>query len=358
MYLLLLSEFLCTYKHNTHKTHLYFSSSKIFNLIYLPHKVTCSLHDHTTFPKLPSPTSLSVSNPPTIKQNRNPSDQTQPNSMEALTFLKFWKPSSESFNLVQDVEDDGDDSFFELELSVSDRQQQQHVQTTSSDVLSKRKILPIEPTSNTSTSKPQSPISLLKSAPNKLNISIFRKQRPVMDSKTEEAKNRAGQKQSLFTLKFELQRQQCQKRNVSVFNRVWSLRKSPNDNESLQSYDSCSSSTSTSKRFSKEAIGRYLKLIKVNKNQKGTPPSPSQSPAASPATVAFQSPKQSTSTGFRAVSRHLGKSKSASSSLTSSTAARRDDSLLLYNDGIQSAILHCKKSFNSSRGKFLYFKKN
>uniref|UniRef100_A0A7N0US54 Membrane-associated kinase regulator 2 n=1 Tax=Kalanchoe fedtschenkoi TaxID=63787 RepID=A0A7N0US54_KALFE len=38
----------------------------------------------------------------------------------------------------------------------------------------------------------------------------------------------------------------------------------------------------------------------------------------------------------------LGKSRSASS------VSRRDDSLLEHDEGIQSAILHCKRSFNSS----------
>lgn len=61
--------------------------------------------------------------------------------------------------------------------------------------------------------------------------------------------------------------------------------------------------------------------------------------------------------GLRVVYKHLGKSRSASSAAATpvSTAAvaapsrRRDDSLLEQQDGIQSAILHCKRSFNGSR---------
>lgn len=62
--------------------------------------------------------------------------------------------------------------------------------------------------------------------------------------------------------------------------------------------------------------------------------------------------------GFKVMCKHLGKSKSASSAVvhsvapTAATAAgdrRRDDSLLQQQDGIQSAILHCKRSFNASR---------
>ncbi|CDY38196.1 BnaA09g11930D [Brassica napus] len=64
--------------------------------------------------------------------------------------------------------------------------------------------------------------------------------------------------------------------------------------------------------------------------------------------------------GFKVVRKHLGKSRSSSSTTTTPPAAtvttpsesrRRDDSLLQQQDSIQSAILHCKRSFNSSRDK-------
>nr|POE97337.1 putative membrane-associated kinase regulator 2 [Quercus suber] len=60
-------------------------------------------------------------------------------------------------------------------------------------------------------------------------------------------------------------------------------------------------------------------------------------------------------TGLRVVCKHLGKSRSASSAVaaapigTAAASKRRDDSLLQQQDGIQSAILHCKRSFNASR---------
>ncbi|KAL3498921.1 hypothetical protein ACH5RR_041653 [Cinchona calisaya] len=60
--------------------------------------------------------------------------------------------------------------------------------------------------------------------------------------------------------------------------------------------------------------------------------------------------------GLRVVCKHLGKSRSASSSVPAPAPApapvvskRRDDSLLQQQDGIQSAILHCKRSLNASR---------
>ena len=58
---------------------------------------------------------------------------------------------------------------------------------------------------------------------------------------------------------------------------------------------------------------------------------------------------------LRVVCKHLGKSRSASSAVAAAppgqAPSRRDDSLLQQQDGIQSAILHCKRSFNASRGK-------
>lgn len=59
--------------------------------------------------------------------------------------------------------------------------------------------------------------------------------------------------------------------------------------------------------------------------------------------------------GLRVVRKHLGKSRSASAAVSAAspgktTSERRDDSLLQVQDGIQGAILHCKRSFNASRG--------
>ncbi|KAI4338694.1 hypothetical protein MLD38_023720 [Melastoma candidum] len=62
--------------------------------------------------------------------------------------------------------------------------------------------------------------------------------------------------------------------------------------------------------------------------------------------------------GFGVMCRQLGKSRSASAAVTAvpspttaSGSSRRDDSLLQQQDGIQGAILHCKRSFNESRGR-------
>ncbi|KAJ0043949.1 hypothetical protein Pint_17572 [Pistacia integerrima] len=325
--------------------------------------------------------------------------------MEALSFIKFWRPTTttstsdkenqtlsssgngdaiEGSNVVvgSDCElvDEGDDSFFELELTLSDfdnkrnncnsdnthqgnSEEQVHYSTktaghngelkisSSSDVLSKRKILPIEPTS---TSKPQSPIALLKSAP-KLRVSIFKKSKSMAatlrtektDSTTTSSKQEKRENNKLFTVKFKVE----EISNLSMFTRACSLRRTSNTTND-------SASSSSSKRFSKDLIQKYLKLIKPlyvkvsktkNEKMRFSGQLTEASPTSSPATLPVHSPlkERNTSGGFRALNRHLGKSKSASA--TVSSPARRDDSLLLQHDGIQSAILHCKKSFNSSR---------
>ncbi|KAI8018905.1 putative membrane-associated kinase regulator 2 [Camellia lanceoleosa] len=57
--------------------------------------------------------------------------------------------------------------------------------------------------------------------------------------------------------------------------------------------------------------------------------------------------------GLRVVCKHLGKSRSASAvpCFGSIQENRNDDSFLQQQDGIQSAILHCKRSFNEQKSK-------
>lgn len=125
--------------------------------------------------------------------------------------------------------------------------------------------------------------------------------------------------------------------------------------------------------FSKEALQRYLKKVKplyvrvsrrygeklrfssgqlggARKGQMEQPP-PAESGGEG---VKGQLRQGNIPAGLRVVCKHLGKSRSASSAVaaapSSSSSSRRDDSLLQQQDGIQSAILHCKRSFNASRG--------
>lgn len=110
----------------------------------------------------------------------------------------------------------------------------------------------------------------------------------------------------------------------------------------------------SSKRFSKEVVNKYLNLIKPlkvskksNEKSRFSESEKSTTPSSSPASSLF-SPKRSGGGGrgavFREVRKHLGKSRSASAILQTS---KSDDSALEQQDGIQGAILHCKRSYNS-----------
>nr|XP_043634854.1 membrane-associated kinase regulator 5-like [Erigeron canadensis] len=97
----------------------------------------------------------------------------------------------------------------------------------------------------------------------------------------------------------------------------------------------------SSKRFSKQVVYKYLNIIKPSKRFHDKVRLPDNS-SSSPATTSIFSPRK-----------YLGKSRSSSSSSAAVKpvplpALRRDDSALQQQDGIQSAILHCKKSYSSS----------
>ena len=314
--------------------------------------------------------------------------------MEALNFLKFWRPTNaypfitngapHPLNEKEDglEKEEEEDSFFDLELTVFDFDSEkdksndnpeannvkdnktrldtkEHHNNNSAkkaalnfsepalslspnDPISRRKILPIEPTS-----KPQSPIALLKSAP-RFQVLMFKKPKsksmatPKTESKSVSMDNQEQRRQeskAFFTVKLNVE----DAPKNSLFTRGNSLRKTESRIQDPPSEDS------KAERFSKEVIQKYLNLIKplyvkVSKRYsekiKFSEELSVASPASSPATVALPKKKKP-----------LRKSKSASASIgPAQPVNRRDDSLLQQDDGIQSAILHCKRSFNSSRG--------
>ncbi|KAF3650816.1 putative protein LURP-one-related 17-like [Capsicum annuum] len=137
--------------------------------------------------------------------------------------------------------------------------------------------------------------------------------------------------------------------------------------------NNAANSSSDEKKFSKDVMQKYLKKVKplyirVSKRyseklrftgELSSGPSPPSSAAdkaeaaSDTPTTAEKNQKQGNiPTGLRIVRKHLGKSKSASSAVVAAAPVvsnRRDDSLLQQQDAIQGAILHCKRSFNSSR---------
>ncbi|XP_051223869.1 probable membrane-associated kinase regulator 2 [Lolium perenne] len=92
------------------------------------------------------------------------------------------------------------------------------------------------------------------------------------------------------------------------------------------------------------------------------PPQPQPQPAVVVA-CGVRAPRAGVPAGLKQACKRLGKSRSASSAVaaapspsqtpptpTGGQPQRRDDSLLQLQDGIQSAIAHCKRSFNASKG--------
>lgn len=272
-----------------------------------------------------------------------------------------------------------------------------------------RRLVPIESSSSSLSSESDAIItkfpvsSILKSA-TKFRVLMLKFNKPKSNvseksKKSEAAAAISSQKEELghdnnkrqqqpskfFTVKFKVEEAPL----VSLFTRDNSKgsKKSNNDGEISDS----TSSVSEDKKFSKDVMQKYLKKVKpfyvrVSKRygeklklsgqlslpKSGTgsspaPPSAAEAKSGSetlPETAAeivalpnSKSQKQGNlHAGLRVVCKHLGKSRSASSSaaaVSPSGSNRRDDSLLQQQDGIQSAILHCKRSFNSSRGKLV-----
>ncbi|KAJ7969861.1 putative Membrane-associated kinase regulator [Quillaja saponaria] len=311
--------------------------------------------------------------------------------MDSLNFFKFWRPTTNtniSDLLVETYNEfDEEDSFFDLELTVPDfdtkennddnhpedktttkgkKQTKEEAGSVSakkvgdcelsnskptfsvsvSDPISKRKILPIEPSF-----KPQSPIALLKSAP-KFRIFMFKKPKSMKTQKTEEIRETEFNKGSMET----------QKQQSKVFSKLTSPRdNSLRSNGSKPQYQNVEGSKSD--RFSKDVIQKYLKLIKpiyvkiskrysdkIKFSDELSLGSPASSPSMAPVSSSKRDKQGNLPAGIRIVCKHLGKSKSSMATIgIPSPENRRDDTLQQQHDGIQSAIMHCKRSFSSSR---------
>ncbi|KAF2297892.1 hypothetical protein GH714_004839 [Hevea brasiliensis] len=298
-------------------------------------------------------------------------------------------------------EDDGEDTDGEGEFnftissgSSNDRVDQNLTLSPSDDLFFKGRLVPIESSSLVvnglePNSKPQFPASFLKSA-TKLRVFMlgFKKSKmnetekvaeanesaasptPKQQQQKQEEKGEEATKQSkFFTVKFKVEEVPI----VSLFTRdnsksVKSSQKQNNTEETAAS----TSAASDEKRFSGQlSLGSGL-------NASARPPPPASAEAAAhksslskstlsaekrqPETESAEAPPVSNAksvkqgnlpTGLRIVCKHLGKSRSASAVAAAPSAPvmsrRRDDSLLQQQDGIQSAILHCKRSFNVSR---------
>ncbi|KAL7122924.1 hypothetical protein ACP275_01G074500 [Erythranthe tilingii] len=162
---------------------------------------------------------------------------------------------------------------------------------------------------------------------------------------------------------------------VSLFTRETSSKQTIHGGSLKNSSAAAVVEDSDEKKLTKdEVVHKYLKMVKpfyvrVSKlkfaghggGSKGCtaaaapPPEAVAEAPAAPSNVKTH-PKQGNNNlqaGLEVVRKHLGKSRSASAAVAAApppTASnrRRDDSLLQVQDGIQGAILHCKRSFNAA----------
>ncbi|KAG6577173.1 putative membrane-associated kinase regulator 2, partial [Cucurbita argyrosperma subsp. sororia] len=218
---------------------------------------------------------------------------------------------------------------------------------------------------------------------------------PPEKNENQPGKEQSQTKSKLFAVKLKVEEVPI----MSLFTRDNSSRgsggttsSSNNNNNNKPQKQSSDELTSEENRFSKDVImQKYLKMVKplyirVSRRygekfrlsgqlilgaagaKSGSPP-PTSPPLEKPVTetetqtegVQVQAPTTTANSKgrtmpakLRVVCKHLGKSRSASSAVAAAppgmAPSRRDDSLIQQQDGIQSAILHCKRSFNASRG--------
>ncbi|PSS34277.1 Membrane-associated kinase regulator 5 [Actinidia chinensis var. chinensis] len=265
--------------------------------------------------------------------------------MEAFSLLKFWRIAAGddiagASVSGADSETDEEDSFFDLEFTVPgcDNKEQNNSSDSdgdSTDTMNRSNFIE-SPNDMKPNSKPQSPISFLRSPPKLRVFMLFRNSKSGKAEATEK----------------------CTVEEVPIFSLL------ARENSSRKSFQKQSSGYASSKRFPKIVVQKYLKLIKPLYARASKRYADNQSfsdkfstPSSSPAPAPESSPRKqvaerqgSRQPPLRVVCKRLGKSRSASAAAgTSPAPARRDDSLLQQHDGIQSAILHCKRSYNSSR---------
>ncbi|XP_019200214.1 PREDICTED: probable membrane-associated kinase regulator 2 [Ipomoea nil] len=221
-----------------------------------------------------------------------------------------------------------------------------------------------------SCSKPQSPISLLRTAP-KFRVFFlgFKKSKVEKSLENDGGSGSSPKHQQLQKAAQNEQSKRfaavnCKVDDVEVVvgSSLPSRENSLRSKLQMEKFDDLSLDE-PSKRFAKNAVPKYLKLIKplYSKASKCTeksnlsdklsvtsPLSPATTETLPMARRLSEERQGSRTAGFSIVRKHLVKSRSASAGTASPPARRRDESLLEQQDGIQSAILHCKSSYNST----------
>uniref|UniRef100_A0A7C9CZR7 Membrane-associated kinase regulator 5 n=1 Tax=Opuntia streptacantha TaxID=393608 RepID=A0A7C9CZR7_OPUST len=287
--------------------------------------------------------------------------------MEAFGLLKFWKSNTAKVAAGTTVpegdgactttgsavccpptaETDDDDSFFELELTLPSYDSK----------LPKPDFPPKKPEQERKSElkpslKPQSPISILRSAPPKLRVFMFgrfkrRAKREEIETKSVSSASPRRSSSKLLTVKFKIKDGSF----VPELSRSDSSSFSSPKLVHRRSFDDCCES---SKRFSKDVVQKYLNLIKPpyvkSSKRENSVASPIRSTPSLPSMRKHREEKQSSM--FKQRCRHLVKCKSASSTIGAPSPAPVNFSLRNdhFYDGIEGAILHCKRSLNPSKG--------
>ncbi|KAG4987465.1 hypothetical protein JHK85_030448 [Glycine max] len=251
-------------------------------------------------------------------------------------------------------ESDGEREFkFTLSPSSNDRSDPNlSLLSPSEDIFFKGKLVHVDPNSEPN-SKPQFTASLLKSA-TKFRVFMLGLKKPNPNDgsdSTPAAIPEAHKGKKHFTVKFKVEEVPI----VSLFSSKGNKKQSSEDQPSEE------------KRFSKEVMQKYLKMVKplyIRVSRRYGDKLSLNSAAPEGVSVGggetnvmkTSTQSQKLPAGLSVVCKHLGKSRSASSAAVAAappaafvSSKRRDDSLLQQQDGIQGAILHCKRSFNASR---------
>ncbi|KAK8510307.1 hypothetical protein V6N13_026543 [Hibiscus sabdariffa] len=280
--------------------------------------------------------------------------------------------------LITDDDDDDDGPFFDLEFAVDETEENEanvedegsqdsndDVDTNSDGGCSGSQTGLNFTVSNNGGSEPNSPldsnppqfrVSFFKSAA-KVRIFLLRLKKsasngavtPKKQAKTKEPNNSIDDKSKYFTVNFNVE-------EVPVM----SLFSKDNSNRSHKLQTSDNSVSDVMQRYLKKVKPLYVRE-KLRFSGPATPPSMAAqelvSRKATAGTGENQVKRASVPAGLRVVCKHLGNKRLASSAVAAAPPApaagnlskRRDDSLLQQEDGVQSAILHCKRSFNGSR---------
>ncbi|XP_004234203.1 probable membrane-associated kinase regulator 2 [Solanum lycopersicum] len=294
--------------------------------------------------------------------------------MDTFNILKFWRNSGADTSSCRDIvseideldylrnpaietdeeTDDDTDSFFDLVFTGPDgRPKLDNNNSKSVSVNTPESPRDVFFKPKASISKPQSPISILRSAP-KFRVFFLGLRKTKLEKVGIDDSSPASPKIQTQSKRFSVK---CNVEEVRapvnpVFTRDNSLRsKLQSEKEEELSVDE------SLKKFVRADVPKYLKLMKplYARASKRYTDKIRVSPLSSPSAQSMSSPRKSSEekrvATFGSVRKHLGKSRSAASTFAGASPSplnRRDDSLVQeQNDGIQGAILHCKRCYSS-----------